>query len=146
VTPTVTSTPPDAPVGEVEDGGVAEDAAVRAGSFVAADGAVERGYRLRFDVDEDGATVSNLEADVLETCDGESTSNTITIAPSLTWPLVDGTFSGRQKDVVDGVSVYVTFEGRFTSATTAEGTVRQETVVAGSVCDTYKLHFTATLS
>lgn len=119
------------------------EAAVTGGSFVAPEGAVELGTSLRFEVDEDGTQISGLVAEVLETCDGESTSRTTTIGPDLTWDIVDGSFSGRLKDVVDGISYYTTLEGRFTSATTAEGIVRQESVVAGSVCDTYELDFTA---
>jgi hypothetical protein len=41
------------------------------------------------------------------------------------------------------VTVYTTLKGRFKNATTAVGTIRQETIVAGSLCDTYKLKFTA---
>jgi hypothetical protein len=113
------------------------------GSFVAPEGAVQRGTSLSFVVDEGGTRISNLVAELMETCDGESTSTTTTVGPNLTWDIVDGSFSGRLKEVQDGVSVYTTFEGHFTSATSVEGIIRQESVVAGSVCDTYKLTFTA---
>jgi hypothetical protein len=35
------------------------------------------------------------------------------------------------------------FRGRFTSPTTAAGTLKMETVVAGVVCTTYKLTWSA---
>jgi hypothetical protein len=41
------------------------------------------------------------------------------------------------------VTLYTTLAGRFTSATRATGTIRQESIVAGSQCDTFKLKFTA---
>jgi len=110
---------------------------------VASEGDVQRGTRLSFDLEADGTQISNLAAEVLETFDGESTSRTTIVGPNLTWDVVDGAFSGRLKEVANGVSVYTTLEGLFTSATSVEGTIRQESVVAGSVCDTYKLTFTA---
>ena len=112
-------------------------------TFTAPPGAVQRGTRLSFDVDADATQITNVVAEVLESCDGSSGSSATTIGPNLTWDIVDGSFSGRQKEVVDGVSVYTTLEGRLIDAESAEGIIRQESVVAGSVCDTYELSFTA---
>ena len=61
----------------------------------------------------------------------------------MTWKLKGGKVSGRKKETQEGVTVYTTLEGSFTSATTFKGTIRQESIVAGSTCDTYKLKFTA---
>jgi hypothetical protein len=52
-------------------------------------------------------------------------------------------FSGRLKEKFGAVTANTTLEGRFTSPTRAVGTVRQQTIVVGSVCDTYKLKWTA---
>jgi hypothetical protein len=115
------------------------------GTYVAPDGGVENGYGLRFEVSDDGSVIHSLEADVLESCDGSSTTSTVTVGAGLSWDVVDGSFSARYEEDFDGYSVYTTLEGSF-SGTTATGTIRQESVVAGSVCDTYALEFTAELS
>ena len=96
-----------------------------------------------FKVSAGGTKITKLVANVLETCDGESTSSATTLGPRLTWKVKNGKFSGRQKETYDGVTVYTTLEGSFKSAGKAVGIVRQETIVAGSVCDTYELDFTA---
>lgn len=115
------------------------------GVYVAPDGGVENGYSLRFEVSDDGSMIHSLEADVQESCDGSSTTTRTTVGADLTWDIVDGTFSARYEEQFDGYSLYTTLEGSF-SANTATGTVRQESVVAGSVCDTYSLEFTAELT
>jgi len=66
-----------------------------------------------------------------------------TVGPELTWTVKNGRFSGRKKETHHGVTYYTTLKGRFTSATTAKGILRQESIVAGSTCDTYELDFTA---
>lgn len=121
--------------------GVAFAATPKPGTFKAPKGKVQRGYDLKFTVK--GNRITKLVAHVLETCDGSSTSSTTTVGPSLTWTIKGGKFSGRKKETAHGVTVYTTLEGRFTSATSATGTIRQESIVAGSTCDTYKLKFTA---
>lgn len=114
------------------------------GTFKAGKGQVQRGYDLKFKVDKNGKRISNLVARVLETCDGESTSSTTTVGPGLTWKVKsNGRFSGRKKEKAHGVTLYTTLEGRFTSSTRAVGTIHQESIVAGSMCNTYKLKFTA---
>jgi len=56
-----------------------------------------------------------------------------------------GAYKAAKGQVQLGCSVtaYTTLRGRFVSATTAKGVIRQETIVAGSVCDTLELKFTA---
>jgi hypothetical protein len=115
----------------------------RDGTFTAPKGKVQLGYDLKFKVSGGGKKITKLVAHVLENCDDMSTSRVTTVGPSLSWKVRGGKFSGRKKEIYEGVTVYTTLEGRFTSASTAKGTVRQETIVAGSVCDTYKLKFTA---
>jgi hypothetical protein len=115
----------------------------RDGTYKAPKGKVQLGYDLKFKVSGGGKKISAVVAHVLENCDGSSTSSVTTVGPSLSWKVRGGRFSGRKKEVVEGVTVYTTLEGRFTSPTTAKGKIRQETIVAGSVCDTYKLKFTA---
>ena len=122
---------------------VAQAATPKTGTFTAPKGQVQRGYDLKFKVDKGGKRISGLVADVLESCAGESTSSTTTVGPDLTWSVKGGRFSGRLKETSDGVTLYTTLEGRFTSPTTATGVIRQESIVAGSTCDTYELKFTA---
>jgi hypothetical protein len=80
---------------------------------------------------------------VLEYCDGSTTSSWTTFAPDSSWKVRNGKFSGRHKETFDGVTAYFTFEGRFTGASGAKGVLREETIVAGSVCDTHELAWTA---
>jgi hypothetical protein len=114
-------------------------AAPKAGAWKATK--VQNGYSMTFKVK--GAKITNVVAKVLETCTGESTSSQTTVGPSLTWKVKGGTFSGRQKETDGDLTLYTTLEGRFTSATTATGIIRQESIVAGARCDTYELKFTA---
>ena len=114
-------------------------AAPKSGSWKATK--IERGYSMTFKVK--GSKITNVVAKVLETCDGSTTSSQTTVGPGLTWTIKGGRFSGRKKESAEGVTLYTTLEGRFTSAGKATGTIRQESIVAGSVCDTYKLKFTA---
>ncbi len=122
---------------------VAVAATPKTGTFKAGKGQVQRGYDLKFKVDRKGKRISNLVAHVLETCDGSSYSSTTTVGPGLTWAVKNGRFSARKRERAHGVTLYTTVTGRFTSATRATGTIRQESIVAGSMCDTFKLKFTA---
>lgn len=117
---------------------LATAAAPRSGTYKAAK--VQRGYDLRFDVR--AGKVKNLVAHVLETCDGSSTSSTTTVGPGLSWRIRGSRVSGRLRERSGGVTLYTTLEGRF-SGSSFTGTIRQESIVAGSTCDTYKLKFTA---
>jgi hypothetical protein len=117
----------------------AQAAAPKAGAWTATK--IQRGYDMTFKVK--GAKITNVVAHVLETCAGDSTSSQTTVGPGLTWKITGGRFSKRIKESSGGVTLYTTLEGRFTSATTVKGTIRQESIVAGSTCDTYKLKFTA---
>lgn len=123
---------------------VAVAATPRTGTFKAGKGQVQRGYDLKFKVDRKGKRINNLVAHVLETCGGSSYSSTTTVGPGLTWAVKNGRFSGRKRETAHGVTLYTTLKGRFTSATRATGTIRQESIVAGSMCDTLTLKFTAT--
>jgi hypothetical protein len=123
--------------------GVALAATPRTGTFKAGKGDVQLGYDLKFTVDRGGKRIKGLVAHVLENCDGNSTSTVTTVGPKLTWPVKGGKFSGRKKERYQGGTVYTTLKGSFVSPTVAKGVVRQETIVAGSVCDTYELKFTA---
>ncbi len=118
-------------------------AAPKTGTFVAPEGKVELGYDLQFKVVKGGTKITDLVANVLENCTGNSTSTVTTIAPELSWKVKNGKFSGRKKETISGVTVYTTLKGKFTSATTATGIVRQESIIAGATCDTRELKFTA---
>lgn len=122
---------------------VAVAATPKGGTFKAGKGQVQRGYDLKFTVNKKGTKITGLVARVLEDCSGASTSTVTTVGPDLSWAVKRGKFSGRKKETQEGVTVYTTLEGRFTSRTTAKGTIRQESIVAGATCDTYKLKFTA---
>jgi hypothetical protein len=123
--------------------GTAAASTPRDGTFKAPKGQIQNGYDLSFKVTGSGRRITKVVGHVLETCSGSSTSSTTTVGPALSWKIKGGKFSGRKKETYDGVTVYTTLEGRFTSPSKAIGTIRQETIVAGARCDTYKLKFTA---
>ncbi len=118
----------------------AEAATPRPGTFKATK--IQLGYTMTFKVK--GSRITNLVARVLERCDGSTTTTQTTVGPGLSWRIRGGRFSKRIKETQDGVTLYTTLEGRFTSPRKAVGTIRQESIVAGSTCDTLKLKFTAT--
>lgn len=111
----------------------------KAGSWKATK--IQRGYTMTFKVK--GKKITDVVAKVLETCDGAATSSQTTVGPGLTWTIKGSRFSGRKKETSGGVTLYTTLEGKFTSASTASGTIQQESLVAGSMCTTYRLKFTA---
>ena len=113
------------------------------GRYVAPEGKVQLGYDLAFKVSKGGKKISGLVANVLESCSGSSMSTVTTVAPKLSWTVRNGRFSGRKKEVYGDLTAYTTLKGRFTTAGKAVGIVRQETIVAGSTCDTYELDFVA---
>jgi hypothetical protein len=117
----------------------AQAAAPKAGNWKATK--IQLGYSMTFKVK--GSKITNLVARVLENCSGSSTSTQTTVGPGLTWTVKNGRFKKRIKESSDGVTLYTTLEGRFTSPTRVSGTIRQESIVAGSTCDTRKLKFTA---
>lgn len=123
--------------------GPAVAATPRDGTFTAPEGGVQRGYDLEFKVSKRGTRITKVVAHVLETCSGSSTSSTTTVGPGLSWKIKNGRFTGRKKESAHGVTLYTTLKGRFTSRTRAKGVIRQESIVAGSTCDTYELKFTA---
>jgi hypothetical protein len=104
-------------------------------------GEIQLGWNMKFTVDRKGRRITKLSAQVLENCGGSS--STTTIGPKLSWR-VDrrGRFKARYKEMYGQVAVYTTLEGRFTSSREARGHIRQQTVVAGSSCDTGRLRFT----
>jgi hypothetical protein len=102
---------------------------------------IESGYDLKFKVEK--GKVTKIVGHVLEYCGGSSTSSTTTFAPDSSWKIKGNKFSGRHKEKHGKVTAYFTFEGTFTSKTKAKGVLREESVVAGTVCDTYELDWKA---
>lgn len=125
---------------------VAQAATPKSGTFKSAKGQIQLGYDFKFTVDRGGKRITRVVGHVLESCGGSSTTSTTTVGPKLTWTVTGGKFSGRKKERAGGVTVYTTLKGSFTSPTVAKGIVRQESIVAGSVCDTRNLKFTAKLA
>ncbi len=116
-------------------------AAIKNGTYKAPKHGVQSGYDLKFKVKN--GKITKLVAHVLEYCDGSSSSDTTTIAPDSAWKISKkGTFKGRHKEKYKSLTLYYTLEGKITKSK-AVGKVRAESVVAGSVCDTHKLKFTA---
>ncbi|MEA2330516.1 MAG: hypothetical protein QOH58_654 [Thermoleophilaceae bacterium] len=102
---------------------------------------IQLGKNLKFTVKK--GKITNISANVLESCTGSSYSTWTTFAPDSSWKIKNGRFSGRQKESFGDLTAYVTFKGRFTGRSTAKGILRQETIVAGSVCDTRELSWRA---
>ena len=89
----------------------AEAATPRPGTFKATK--IQLGYTMTFKVK--GSRITDLVARVLERCDGSTTTTQTTIGPGLSWRIRGGRFSKRIKETQDGVTLYTTLEGRFTS-------------------------------
>ncbi|WP_217915290.1 hypothetical protein [Miltoncostaea marina] len=102
---------------------------------------VQRGYDLAFRVA--GGRVTKVVANVLEDCTGETVSRVATFAPDASYPVKGGRFGRKTVERFDGLTARIDFRGRFTSRTRATGTLKMETIVAGSVCTTYTLRWTA---
>lgn len=103
---------------------------------------VQRGYDLEFKVAN--GKVSKVVGHVLENCTGESTSDTTTFAPSGSYKVKNGRFSGNRRTTYKGGGVLIEkFAGRFTGAGKAKGTLLMKFGIAGTVCTTYKLNWTA---
>jgi hypothetical protein len=102
---------------------------------------VQRGYKLNFTVR--AGTVRGFKGNVLEQCAGESTSSTTAVAVSRAMRVRSGAFSVVERESSGGVTVITTVKGRFSGARRATGTVRSESIVAGSRCDTGTLRWSA---
>lgn len=100
------------------------------------------GSKLKFTVS--GGKIKRISANVLADCDGQAGETRVTFAPSSSWTVKGGSFSGRHKETLKGgVTAYFTFKGHFNRKTTVKGKLRYESIVAGSKCDTYDLDFKA---
>ena len=120
--------------------GTALAAKPKAGKFA---GELQLGYDMSFKVKK--GKIVKVVANGLEYCSDSSGSSVTTIAPDGGWKIKrGGKFSGSKKETFDGGSFVFTLEGRFTEAGKAKGTIRQQSVVVGSVCDTHKLKFSVT--
>jgi hypothetical protein len=102
---------------------------------------VELGYSLSFKF-ADGK-ISKVVARVAHDCDGDGFSEDVQIVPDSSWKVKNGKFSGRHKEKHGALTAYYTLTGKFTSKSKAKGRIRYETIVAGSVCDTYERDFVA---
>jgi hypothetical protein len=115
----------------------------RTGTFKAAKGDIQLGTQMQFTVDRGGKRIRKVAAFVLENCTNQSWSTWTMVGPKLSWT-VDGKgrFKGRKKETSGALTLYTTLEGRFTSPTVAKGTIRQESVILGTRCETGRLRFT----
>lgn len=102
-------------------------------------GKVQRGYTITFQVSSDGKMISDVEARALTDC-GTGQSSDTTFAPDATFAIgPDGTFAG-QGEYQPGFRWE--FAGQLSGAS-ATGYLRDYSVVAGAVCDTRRLQWTA---
>ena len=101
-----------------------------------------QGYDVTFQVK--GGKVTKLVARMLQDCDRDGSSETITVAPSGSWAVKGGKVSGKRVETVDKTKATYILEGRF-SGTTFKGSIREYDYLAGGgiVCDTLKRTFTA---
>jgi hypothetical protein len=103
---------------------------------------VQLGYEIGFTVKN--GKVKKFGGYVLEQCAGNSGRTQTAIYVDKAMPVKrGGKFSAREKVEENGVTVITTVKGRFTTRKKAVGTLRAESVVAGSTCDTYELDWKA---
>ena len=102
-------------------------------------GKVQRGYTITFQISADGKEISNVEARALTDC-GTGRSSDTNFAPDATFAIgPDGSFAG-QGEYQAGYRWE--FTGQLSGAS-ATGYLRDYSVVAGAVCDTRRLQWTA---
>ena len=101
-----------------------------------------QGYDATFTVKR--GKVTKLVARMLQDCDRDGSSETITVAPDGAWRIKGGRVSGKRVETVDKVKSTYILEGRF-SGRTFKGSIREYDYVdgVGIVCDTLKRKFTA---
>jgi hypothetical protein len=102
-----------------------------------------QGYDITFKVR--GNKISGIVARMLVDCEGSGYPEDFLIAPSASWTIKNGKFSGKKVQVVDQARAYVTFQGTIKGGN-VKGSIREWDTVEGSgiVCDTLKRTFTAT--
>jgi hypothetical protein len=101
-----------------------------------------QGYDVTFQLK--GGKVTKLVARMLQDCDRDGSSETITVAPAGSWAVKGGKVSGKKVEKLDKTKSTYILEGRF-SGSSFKGSIREYDYVAGGgiVCDTLKRTFTA---
>lgn len=91
-----------------------------------------------------GAEISKIRAIMLQDCAGDGMSEVFSIAPSATWAIRGGRFSGKKVETSDDLRSTVQFEGTVRGGV-VKGFVREWDYIegVGVVCDTLKRTFTA---
>jgi hypothetical protein len=102
---------------------------------------VEFGYEVKFRVSD--GKVRKFSGVVLEQCGAGNGLSQTTVSVDRAMKIRRGKFSVRETVERDGVTVITTVKGRFTTPTKAVGTLRAESVAAGSTCDTHELDWKA---
>ena len=102
-----------------------------------------QGYEITFKVR--GSKVTKIAARMLTDCNRGGYLEQYTIAPTASWTLKNGRFSGTKVQRVDQTKLTVTFQGRI-SGGKVTGSIREVDYVDGGgiVCDTLVRKFTAT--
>lgn len=101
-------------------------------------GKVARGYGITFKLSADGKQITEVHADVLESCSGSSTSRTTTLF--FDGPFVagaDGAFA------IDGKEEEYGTQYRFTAAFTGDGKATGTILQKDANCTTYELKWEA---
>lgn len=105
-------------------------------------GKVQRGYDVSFTVSPDGKQVSKVQARVLESCTGSSTTSTVTFYMDGPFPVgADGTLVAEEQD--PDTKYTSKFTAAFAKDGTASGTLIQKGAMFGTVCTTYELKWDA---
>ena len=101
-----------------------------------------QGYDVTFQLK--GGKVTKFVARMLQDCDRDGSSETITVAPSGSWAVKGGKVSGKKVETLDKTKSTYVLEGRF-KGSSFKGSIREYDYVAGGgiVCDTLKRTFTA---
>ena len=101
-----------------------------------------QGYDITFKVR--GTKITKVVARMLADCDRDGYSESFLIAPTASWTIKGGRFSGSKVQTVDKTKATVTFQGRI-SGGKVTGSIREVDYVtgAGIACDTLVRKFTA---
>lgn len=101
-------------------------------------GKVARGYGITFKLSGDGKQITELHADVLESCTGSSTSRTTTVYFGGPFAAgADGAFA------IDGKEEEYGIQYRFTATLTSDGKAKGTILQKDANCTTYELEWEA---
>jgi hypothetical protein len=101
-----------------------------------------QGYEVTFTVK--GGKVTKLRARMLQDCSRDGSSEQVTVAPDVSFPIKGGRVNAKRTETVEGMKLTYVLKGRF-KGRTFTGSIREWDFMdgVGITCDTLTRKFTA---